>query len=554
MRKSILIILIVIVGIIMSSCCASGGIEKKQNRHITDIYKDDKDDVMDSGPVKRGTLKLFSTYPDTLNPILTKSSFVQSHMRFVFESLYKLDRSQKPVPVLVDKWEVSPDGLIWTFYMKDNIFWHDNMPFSSEDVEFTMSTILNAAFDSVYRKNLENVATYASIDRKTLRITLRQANSFTAEVMTFPIIPKHYFLGEDMLNSSRNMKPVGTGPYRFLEYKERNFIKLLMNENWWNSKNHKGDTPDFPYIHDVEIKLYESMRESINAFQTRDVDTAFIQSGDCGKYSGRSDLSIKKYTSNNFDFIAFNLSKTVLADKTVRQAIAQAINKAELIEDVMPGEAIAADIPVIPDTWLYDTNILYYTPSASKARELLEKNGWMENGDILYKNINGINTPLSFEMLVNDDNDTRCKIALKISEQLKAAGISLQVRKMPWNEEQRLIAERKFDMVLIGSTTTSVPDISFLYSSGGISSGRNIAGYSNPAVDEYLQKLFSENNSSVKKALFINMKSIICDEVPYVGLYFRNNAVLYSKKLRGELSPYVWDVFNDITKWYIPIG
>ncbi|MCX7711069.1 MAG: peptide ABC transporter substrate-binding protein [Clostridia bacterium] len=554
-KVSILLIIMLLATILLTSCKLPEEMGKAEEKQELDsVLNKNKDDVMDSGPVRRGTLKLFSTKPDNLNPVLTNNIYIQNASKMVFESLVKLDKKQKPVPMLAEKWEVSPDGLMWTFYLKQNIQWHDKMPFSSEDVEFTIATILNPASNSVYRKNIENITTFASIDRNTFRIALKKPNSFTPELMTFPIIPKHYYVGEDVIKSQRNMKPVGTGPYKFLEYQENSVIKFIMNENWWNSKNNEKNAPELPYIHDVEVKIFDNVKDSLSAFQTRDIDSTVIMTGDSSKFSGRTDLTIKKFPSNHFEFIAFNLSNPILSDKVVRQAIAHAVNKTKLIDDILPGDAIASDLPVIPDTWLYDTNVLNYTPSPSKAKELLIQNGWKEENEVLRKRINGINTALELEILVNEDNETRFKAATAISEQLKAAGINLKVRKLPWEDEFKLINSRKFDMVLLGSTTTSIPDISFLYSSSEIASGRNISGYSNKSVDTYLEQMSTENDSSYKKALFLNMKSMINDEVPYIGLYFYNHAMLYNKKVKGELDPYLWDIMNNMTKWYIPVG
>ncbi len=553
-RISLLLTIILTVSLVFASCKPMMGESEDLRQEMDSNYAKNKDDIMDNGPVRRGTLKLFTTTPDTLNPIFTSNVYVQNFSNLIFEGLVKLDKSQKPVPVLADRWEVSSDGLIWTFYLKDNILWHDNMPLASEDVEFTLSAILNPGLNSVYKKNIENVSTFAAVDRKTFRIILKKPDSFTPERMTFPILPKHYFMGENLQITDRNMRPVGTGPYKFQEYAEKSGIKLIMNDKWWNAKNADKSGIDLPYIHDIEIKVYGSIKDAISAFQTRDVDISTVQSGECSKYSGRSDLTLKKYTGNNYEYIAFNLSNRILMDKTVRQAIAQAIDKSAVINDVMPGEAIASDLPLIPDTWLFDTNIINYTPSQAKAREMLLKDGWKEKNEVLQKVINGIMTPLNLEILVNDDNETRYRAAVKISEQLKAAGINLQVKSLAWDEEMKVIGQRKFDMVLIGCTVPSIPDISFMYSTSEIATGRNIAGYSNADVDSYLDKIRLENDASLKKAQFINMKSIINDELPYIGLCFLNNAVLYNKKVRGEMNPYQWDILSDLTRWYIPIG
>lgn len=550
-----LLITVLTICLLLTSCkLPEGPSSGNTDGQSLNTTQGNNDDVMDSGPVKRGLVKLFTTKPDTLNPVLTGNIYVQRMSNLIFESLVKLDKKQKPVPVLAERWDVSSDGLTWTFHLRSNVSWQDKMPLSAQDVKFTVSTILNASSNSVYKKNLENVATFTDVDKNTFRIVLHKPNSFTAELMTFPIIPMHYYVGEDVFNSYRNFMPLGTGPYKFIDYNENSNIKLAINENWWNSKNHEEDTPDLPYIQDVEVRIYENVKDSISSFQTRDIDATVVMQGESSNYNGRTDMAVRKYAGNNYDFIAFNLSKPLLADKTIRQAIAYAIDKSKIIDEIMPGDAIASDLPVIPDTWLYDTNIINYTPSPSKAKELLLQNGWTEDNDILKKRIGWQNVKLQFEMLVNDDNDIRLKVANKISEQLKEAGIILNIRKVKWEDELKLINSRKFDMVLIGSTITSIPDISFMYSSAEIATGRNIAGYNNTNVDNYLNQILTENDENYKKAVFINLKSTINDELPYIGLYFYNNAVLYNKKVRGELEPYLWDPMHDITKWYIPLG
>ena len=108
-------------------------------------------------------------------------------------------------------------------------------------------------------------------------------------------------------------------------------------------------------------------------------------------------------------------------------------------------------------------------------------------------------------------------------------------------------------MAVLGYKITSIPDISFAYSTGDILSGLNVSGYSNPLVDSLLEQIKLENDLTSKQFLIRELKNIVNDEVPFIGLYFYNNAVIYNQKLRGIMNPIVWDKFNDITKWYIPV-
>jgi peptide/nickel transport system substrate-binding protein len=512
------------------------------------------DDVIDNGPVKGGTLKLFSTSPDTLNPIITNNRYVEGFEGFIFESMVTLDKSQKPIPCLSDEWNVSADGLIWNFHIRNNVFWHDGQPFTSEDIEFTVDTILKNNINSVYKKNVENIANFSAVDKDDFKIILKKANSFTAELMTFPIIPKHYFLGEDILKTGKNMKPIGTGPYKFQAYNEKKSISLIANDKWWKAREPSSSVPNAPLIDSISINIYNDGNEQLNAFQTRDVDVVSLGPEESSRYSGRTDLTIKKFTGRNYEFVSFNLSKPLIADVSLRQAIANTLDKIKIVNDLLPGEAVASDVPIMPDTWLYDTNIVSLTPNIQASKDMLLKDGWKEDNGVLYKNINGIITPLNLEILVNEDNETRVRVAEKISEQLKEIGINLTVTKLAWDDEQKLIGSRKYDMALLGWSIASIPDISFAYSTDEIATGRNIAGYSNKDVDKYLQDIILENDPNKKKALFINMKDIINAEVPYIGLYFYDNAMLYNNRVRGVMNPYVWNNFSDITQWYLPEG
>jgi len=146
-----LVVVLVIASIVFSACSIDLSRLLEEGNNDYDFLNNGVDDVLDTGPVKNGVLNLFSTEPDTLNPILTSNAYVKEYSCFVFESLVRLDGNQKAVPLLAESWEGSDDGLVWTFYLKENIYWHDGIPFSAEDVEFTASVIMNAGVNSPYK-------------------------------------------------------------------------------------------------------------------------------------------------------------------------------------------------------------------------------------------------------------------------------------------------------------------------------------------------------------------------------------------------------------------
>lgn len=535
------------INIFLTSCSLrdSVKIEEKENNKEMGF----SGDIMDKGPVKGGNLRLFSTIPDTLNPILTQNLYVKDLSEMIFESLIKLDKAQRPIPVLADKWEVSQDGLTWIFYLRNDVSWQDGTPFAAEDVEFTLKNIQDPKVNTLYKKNVEDISAFTAVNKNTIKIILKKPNSFFAELMTFPILSKRHFNGESIAVSKRNDSPMGTGPYKFVSSDGKTLIKLKLNETWWRSAAKKEAA--LPYISDIDIVLNRSSKDAINDFQDERIDLTYIKNRDFSKFSGRSDIYLKKFPSNNYEFISLNLKNAILSDKAVRQAMAYAIDKVKLIDKIIPGEAIAADLPVIPDTWLYESNALSYTASAKSARELLLQNGWREDlkTGTMYKSMGGVYRKLELEMLVNEDNDVRFRVAEMIASQLQACGITLKVTKIKWEDEFKKINNKTYDMALLGLSIPDYSDISYAFSSD--SYVFNTSGYKNPEVDGYLKQIRSENDDSKKKSMFFNMRSIISDEMPYIGLYFYNHAVLFNKRVRGELSSYQWSKYNDITKWYI---
>lgn len=564
-----LVILLLILCLFLTACQADFGLEELQMQNLSsseDNLNNLNYDILDKGAVKGGTLKLFSTTPDTLNPVLTKSIYVSDFLSFIYEGLVQLDRKGLPVPVLSDVWTVSEDGLIWNFHIKSDVVWQDGQPLTADDVEYTMDFILNTKVDSVYKRQLQNIATYTASDASNLKMVLRKPNSFTPEMMTFPILPRQASSQVD-LSDPANFRPIGTGPFKFDSYTEGKKVVLLANDKWWKLKAGTNKADDIMYLSEIDVNVYNSSEDAVSAFQTGDIDAVSINSADFNKYNGRTDLIIKKFTSRDFEFLAINLYNPVFADPNLRKAIASAINKDTLIKDVFAGDAISSDLPVSPESWLYEGNLKANATTSVSTGDLLKKGGWIEkkgelkeNESRYYKNINGVRKDLNIEILANTNNSSRVNAALIICSQLNAAGINATLTALSWNEMLARMDSKKFDMAILGCRTTQIPDISFLYSNSYFPSymalqgdaGRNVSGYGNAEVNSYVEKIFAENTKSNRKAMFFNMKQAIDADMPYIGLYFTENAVIYRKNVRGLLDPYVWNRYNDITRWYKP--
>lgn len=556
MKKLLGIIsLMITISILLSACT----INMKRKTELVDDSYESKYDVIDRGPVKGGSIRLFTTPIDTLNPVLTNNFYVQDFLGLVFEGLYKLDNTQQPVSVLAKSSAISADGLTLTVYLKDDIKWHDKMPLKSEDVVFTINTIMDAKNNSIYKKNVQNIESAISGKNNTVIIKLKQPYSFIINELTFPIIPMHHFLDEKISDkkSKTNLSPIGTGPYRFTSYNAETGIKLKLNDLWWNAlgdkaENNKATNVLLPYIATVDIKIFKNSNDANAAFQARDIDVLPAEYGEFRKYIGRTDITLKRYTGKNYEFLALNLKKGPLADKRVRNALNTFINKKQLVDTVASGIAVSAEIPIIPNSWVYQLMNLEQNHDLKKAKELMSQSGYVLNSNKDKYVKKNTQKPLKLKLIVNDDNILRYTVAKEIASQLGKNGISVEVTKIPWADVQKNIKAGSYDLAILGYRISSIPDLSFAYSTAEIQSGLNVAEYSNPSVDSILQGILTQNNVETKKEMYINLLNIILEDRPYIGLFFLNESVMYSKNIRGALAPYVWNKYKDISQWYIP--
>lgn len=563
MKKQIACFLVLLVLCLpMVSCQTSDELERLTRLGMEgngEGVRKENDEIMDRGPEKGGVLRVFTTQPDTLNPVLTRNSYVQDFLSFVYESMVRLDSKQQPEPLLADRWSVSEDCLTWNFHIRSHMTWHDGQPISAQDVEFTVETILNSRVDSIYKSIFDNIATFAAVDNENFKVVLRRPNSFFAEMMTFPVLPKHKFQKAGFIAANKDFKPVGSGPYKFVSFDGESKVVLKANPDWWYLKQPGIKTSERMYIGEINVMVYPSSKEVINAFQTGDIDVACIDADELGKYVGRTDLIMKKYPSRNYEFLTFNLTSPIFGDKAVRHAIATTIDKDDLLKSVYQGGAAEADLPVNPHSWLAD-DAATDRPDLANARTILEENGWKLDDKGYYKVIGSARKDLKLELLVNNNNSYRVSAAGVIADQLTKAGIPATVVELPWEELLARLDSRKYDLAMMGCRITSIPDLSFLYDARYLTSfqpvngdaGRNIAGYQNADVNAHIGRIFGMSDTERRKTEFVQMKRILDDEVPYIGLYFLNNAVIYRKNVRGSLLPHTWNKYWDITRWYMP--
>lgn len=533
--------------------------------------------VISEGPVEGGQIILPLTTFNTLNPLRTQNQHYFHFSKLIFEGLFEFNNDLNLEEQLADSYKINEDGTVVEVKLKDNVFWHDGEKLKAEDIIFTIDTIKYAKDDSSYGEMfLESFGVYQSVnigkiikasalDDRNIIIEFDSGISNALEILTFPIIPKHVFTtgrpnNADFLKAleTNNYKVVGTGPYKFDSYDKMKQIILRSNENFREGK---------PYIDEIIGRVIGREKDILTAFETGQINMATTLDVDWEKYNQNPRINTLEYISPNYEFIGFNFTREIFSGEegqVLRKAIAYGINRQRIIETVYLGHGTQIDVPIHPNSWLLSEDANSFGYNLNQAKAELKKIGWEDrDGDGLLEDINGEN--MSLKILTNSYNLMRQKTAEMIREDLQELGIIVTIEseyekasidqeefQEEWLEIKEQLNKGEYDIILLGWQLSVIPELSFAFHSSRISSNTNFIRYSNEEMDYILEEIFSEGNRMKKKGLYEKLQKHIVTDLPYVSLFFKNNALLVDSKVIGDLNPIFINPYKGIEKSYIP--
>ncbi|SNS85108.1 peptide/nickel transport system substrate-binding protein [Anaerovirgula multivorans] len=535
-KKYFILSLVVIIAILMTACSP---------QEATNNEEEVEDIIENYEPADGGTLKVSVTRFNTLNPLFNNNySLFQLH-HLIYEGLVTFDTNMDIQPLLAEKWNVAADGQSIQFHLRKGVTWHDGEPFTAEDVIFTTNlikgNIKNVSSNSVFRTSLQQISDIREVEEGVINITFSRPFSNGLEVMTFPILPKHLFEGNNVSRlTDMDFPMIGTGAFQLSDYETMRNIKLGRNENYWGQK---------PYIKEVDAVIVPDVESQLSVFENGDIDLAQPTSIDWAKYAKNKNVKVYEYVSRNYEFVGFNFKNSILKDKNVRKAIAYGVDRHKLINNIYLGHGTVVDVPVYPLTSIYEEDSLQYGYNVDEAVELLEKSGYLSEGDHATR-VNEEGTSLNFNLIANKDNVLREKAAFFIQEELERIGIQIDVELLEWEEFNDRVSKGSFDMILGGWDLSYIPDLSFAFHSTQMG-GSNFISYYDETIDELLEEAFRAPSRTEKEKSYSQLQKHIAEELPYFSLFFKNGSIVVRDKVKGEIKPNNYNLFNGIEDWFI---
>lgn len=491
--------------------------------------------------------------PLYLNPILSQShvdaDLDLSHL--IFSGLLKYDKNLNIVPDMAEKYEISEDQKTYTFYLKDNVKWHDGEKLTASDVNFTIKSIQDPDFKSPYYRSFAGVTTEV-IDEYTLKFTLQEPYAAFLNILTVGIIPQHLWYDVPAINAKLaiyNQKPIGSGPFKFKSLIKE---KTGVIKNYVLEKN-KDYYDKVPYINKLTFKFYPDYETAVNALINKEVESlGFLPKEHLDKFTNKRDLNLYNTNLSQYTAIFFNeKNNKLLASKHIREALAYAINKEQIIDEALQNQGQVIDGPILPGFLGYNEDITKYSYDPQKAVEILTTNGWELDNEIFFKDDEELKITITTVERTENINAVNL-----IKEFWNSIGVNVELQIIPKdNIEKDIINPRNYQSLLYGEIIGYDPDLfPFWHSSQREHPGVNLANYINRKVDQLLEEARLTNDTEVRHKKYQEFQNLLIEDLPAIFLYAPTYTYPLNKKIKGyELqriaNPY--DRFIDIGNWYI---
>ena len=487
-----------------------------------------------------------------LIPNITSDSASHTIGNLIYSGLVKRDESLRLVGDLAESWTVSRDCRDVTFRLKKNAKWHDGQPFTADDVVFTYQTMIHPKTPTAYKEDFKAVESIEAVDAHTVHVRYPRPYAKALQSWSTTMLPRHllerYVVEGRLREAPQNREsPVGTGPYRFKEWRTGEKVVLTANRDYYDSG---------PYLSRLVYRIIPSQATIFLELKAKGIDSSSTLTA--LQYKRQTDYPAFKrayqkfrYPSNGYTYFGFNLKDPRFADKRVRQAFAHAISKQELIEGVRLGLGREATGPYKPGTWVYNPNVKRYPHDLERARQLLAEAGWTEkNGDgLLVKD----GKPFTFTLITNQGNDERKKIAELIQASLREVGVGVDIRILEWASFiKEYVKKRRFDAIVLGWGIGLDPDqYEIWHSSKTGPDDLNHISYANPEVDELLERGRGSCFENERKKYYDRLQEILAEDQPIVFLYFPDALPVVATRVHGVVESPNGIGFN-FTEWFVP--
>lgn len=449
-----------------------------------------------------------------INPALYEHGEINS---LIFSGLTAHDSENKIVPALAERWDYDEETCTYTFHLRSGVLWHDGKRFTSEDVKFTLETILEPANASEIASNYEDITAIETPDAHTVRLVLKAPNVAILDYLTVGILPAHLLRGKDISTDAFNRSPVGTGPYRLTAWDLGQSIVLDGNTEYYAGE---------PKISRIIFKIVPDAKARALQMKSGELDMAQLTPRDAAELEGGDGLTLYRMRTSDYRGILYNFNHPLFREnRELPAALSYALDRQPVVESVLLGSGEPAYSPLQRSPY-NNPEMERYEHSPEKSRSLLEAAGWESGADGIYEK-NG--TRLAFTIHCSEGDQVRVDMANICAQQLRAVGADVKVAvdaQIDWAGQESY---------LIGWGSPFDPD-DHTYKVFGTDKGSNFSAYSNAEVDELLQKARETDVFTERLEYYRQFQAALARDPAYSFIAYVD-AVYAAKRTIGGITP-----------------
>lgn len=444
-----------------------------------------------------------SSEPDSLDPWQSAATDTEAIFHNVFEGLCLYNEKGEIIPGLAESWDVSEDGKTYTFHLRKDVKFHNGKEFSSADVLYTYNNLAGMSGEKAVSSKFEIVEGFTADDASTFTITLKEPSAGFLSLNIVPVLPEGY--------ADQATKPVGTGPFKFVEYTPAQRVVLEKNGDYY-------DEARMAKIDRAEIYIMSDAAAVVSALQSGQLDVASVDAGNAVALEGSFDI----YNSpqNMVQLMAMNNSVKPFDDVRVRQAVNYAVDKKQIIETVFNGYATELYTNFSPVMAVYYNDQLEgsYQTDAEKAKALLTEAGYPDG--------------FTMKITVPANYQTHIDTAQMISQQLKAVGITAEIVTMEWATWlDEVYGGAQYEATIVGLTGKLDPDA--VLGRFKTTYPKNFFKFSNAEYDTLLETALVEGDDVKRAEDYKKCQQMLTDNAVAVFISDPNLVVACRKDLKG---------------------
>jgi len=490
--------------------------------------------------------------PGTLNYLISTDAEGTEILAFIMESLLDMDLTTGALkPLLAEKWEVSPDNLTFTFHLRHGVKFHNGQPFNADDWMFSMDRVMDPKVDAApMRADFLDMESYKKIDDYTIVVKWKKPYYNALEAVAgLPILPRLSFQpGEDFNRSPYGRHPIGTGPYRFVEWVTGQRIVIERNPDWWGTEK--------PHIAGIVNKIITDDNVALQVLKKGELDfmprlmrPQWLEQTNTPDFLARFNKIHLPYPS--YSWIGWNMRRPLFQDKRVRQALTMLLNRDLILEKIFRCIGQMTSGPFYSRTPLYDQSIKPWPFDPARAKTLLAEAGWKDtDGDgVLEKDGVEFRFELSFTSQVPEWQ----QLAELYQQDLKKAGIAMDIRTLEWAVFSQNVQEWKFDACAMAWAMTAHPDLYTLFhsSQADVPGSQNYVGYKNPEVDRLIEENRGEFDEQKRIEYAHQIHRLIHEDQPYTFLLSSERLTAIDKRFHNVQPKPLRPCFK-YDEWYVP--